>query len=522
MDRIAKLKRNISLFLDEPFQRVIRSDAEWILYANLVKDSYSKSVGEPEILRKAAFMEAYAEGFPASIEAGQLLTGSRKIGQPGAKLSPEQYATSGFHGNQGHIIVDYGMILREGVSGLSARVEKLLTSSGEQQRINRSSYLRTLRAFSRFILRHAETAEKLAENEVCEKRKQELLDIARVCARISVSPAGSFHEALQLAWFTHVFLFAEGCASAFSFGRFDQFMWPYLKNDLESGAIDTCRAEELLSCFWFKCCEGCESQNLTVGGVDSGGRCAENPLSLLCLKVAADLGLHQPSVTVSVSPFSTEEFWEASLKLFSKGFGMPSFVNNEVVVKMLRTSGIPLERARDWGIVGCFEPTTQGDSGSFTVASGVSLIDLFRLFFDSDKQYADFAAFLTDFKDSLRTEFPALLRKWNERWQCIGKHYPSPFESVCLVGCIESGLAAEEGGSRYPFFGVDILGFGNVIDSLQAVREIVFRKHILSINELRKQVADNFPDESVRQACMNIDGRYGTDSPDSNELTEEL
>ena len=522
MNRADRLGQNISGFLGDPSQRVIRSDAEWSLYAKLALESYSGSAGEPEILRKAAFLEAYAANFPSTVDEGQLLAGSRKIGQPAAKLTAEQLPSTGTGGNLGHIIIDYGMVLREGLDALSARVKSYLSSGDKRRKMNRGAYLRSLSAFSKYISRHAEAAGKLAENEKDGKRKEELLEISRVCANISASPARSFHEALQLVWFTHAFLFAEGCAAAFSFGRFDQFAWPYLKKDLESGVIDMSKAEDLVSCFWFKCCEGCESQNLTLGGVNPEGRRAENPLSLLCLKVAADLGLHQPSVTVGISPDSSDEFWGASIKLFSKGFGMPSFVSSDMVVEMLLSCGVPIERARDWGIVGCFEPTTQGDSGAFTVASGVSLVDPFRSFFDVGRPYADFQSFLVAFKDSLRAAFPDLLRQWNKQWQAIGSNNPSPFESVCLSGCIESGLAAEEGGSRYPFFGVDIMGFGTLIDSLQAVRELVYAKRAMSIDELRRQVAENFPDESSRQACLNIAGRYGSDSPDSNKLAEDL
>ena len=112
MSRVATLRRNLATFLRDPSQRVVRSDAEWNLFAGLAFDSYSKHVDEPEILRKAAFLEMYASKFPATVDEGQLLAGSRRIGHPAAKLSAAQASSARFQGNLGHIIVDYGMMLR--------------------------------------------------------------------------------------------------------------------------------------------------------------------------------------------------------------------------------------------------------------------------------------------------------------------------------------------------------------------------------------------------------------------------
>ena len=177
----------------------------------------------------------------------------------------------------------------------------------------------------------------------------------------------TFWQALQLMWFMHVFLYAESSASAISFGRLDQFLWPFLKRDLADGRITMFDAEELVACLWLKCCEGDESQNVVVGGCDSDRNGAENPLSLLCLKVTRDLRVWRPSVSVRVGPDTSEEFWEEALRLCAAGFGMPSFFNDPVVIDAVMVAGIPVERARDWGIVGCYEATPQGDCLARTV-----------------------------------------------------------------------------------------------------------------------------------------------------------
>ena len=242
------------------------------------------------------------------------------------------------HRNHGHICVDYGKVLKLGINGLRKEISKMPESD------NKKAFAQSLEAFSVFISRHN-------------------------CAKLAEQAPDTFHEALQLVWFVQTFLHVEGDAAAVSFGRFDQYLGSFLDKDLENGIITEEQAFELLCYFCIKCCEGDESQNLTLGG-------NENRLSTLMLQVMSELQIWQPSISVRIGANTSEFFWDEALNLCAAGIGMPSFFNEPIVSTALKKLGIPYERAEDWGIVGCYEASPQGDCYPLTVAGGFVLPEL--------------------------------------------------------------------------------------------------------------------------------------------------
>ncbi|MBM4086274.1 MAG: hypothetical protein FJ272_15935, partial [Planctomycetes bacterium] len=301
--RIERLRSAVDDYVRRAGSRIILSADERAAFARLAHKAYASSRSLPEVMRKAKFLRVFAEEMPVSIADDELIVGSQRFtGRSFEKfLGAEASAAMAFHGNIGHIIVDYGRVLHEGVGGLRQRILRMDAGPGVKER-NRAAFLEALEAFSVFIRRHADAA-----------RQRGLLKIADNCEWIAQNAPRTFWEALQLVWFVQVFLHAEGLAAAVSFGRFDQFLWPFLERDLRAGVATLDAAEELLSCFWLKCCEGDESQNLTVGGVDEHGRSAENPLSLLCLQVTRKLKVWQPSLSVRIGPDTSDEFWRGAL-----------------------------------------------------------------------------------------------------------------------------------------------------------------------------------------------------------------
>ena len=462
--------------------RVIASEEERREFARILHASRSKSAGRPEAMRKALFLQDFAAGFTPRIEDGELIVGSQKFTHWGAHLSEAEHAEADYQGNVGHIIVDYGRVLQLGVPGLRAEL-------GDSP--NRQAFELTLDAFSTFVRRHG-------------------------CAEIAEEAPKSFQQAVQLTWFVHVFLHVESsCTAAFSFGRLDQYLWPFLEADLRAGAIDMAQAEEILCCFWLKCCEGDESQNLTLGGV-------ENPLSLLCLKVAARLKTWQPSVSVRIHPGSSPEFWDKSLELCLAGIGMPSFFNGPVVAAALERLDIPAPAAQDWGVVGCYEATPQGNTRGLTVCGKLNLAAALLEHLDATSQADSFEAFRDGLKEHLRAchaKSLAASQAWLDRSRVQDC---SPFESLCLTGCLSSGLTAEEGGAAYNILGVNILGLGTLVDSLVAIRELVFERRLLSLAELRGQVKANFPDGKILQAARSAAGKYGSDAEPGNSLAADF
>ena len=503
----------------------MHSRAEQEEIRRIADDVFSRLRAEPEVLRKAAFLESFAERAPVRIAPDELIVGSQLFNGFG-RMHP---VTAGadpapFAGNMGHVVVDYGRVLRLGVRGLRADAGAMAAATEPQAR-NRTAFLRAVEAFATFIQRHAAAARQMADSPDAVRdpqRRRDLLQIAETCGRISDAPPETFRQALQLMWFVQVFLHAESSSVAISFGRFDQVLWPFLARDLSGDRTTMDEATELLACFWLKCCEGDESQNLTVGGTDTRGRLAENPLSVLCLEVTRALRVWQPSVSVRITPDSSEEFWGAALRLCAEGFGMPSFFNDPVVTRSLQAVDIPLERARDWGIVGCYEACPQGDCAAQTVAGHWVLPAALATFIQECGSPADFASFRHDLREFLAHDYARCAQDYQRRWDSMSEGQPSPFESICLTGCTESGLTAEEGGSRFSLFGVNVLGLGTLVDSVHAVKRLVYGDGGLSLDDLRAQLRHNWPDEALRRQCRSLPGKYGTGSHETDALAAEF
>lgn len=507
--RLARLRAELEKEFSNVKRHMLLCDDEQRAYAEISNKAYTGSKGKPEVRRCADFLASFAKNFPISIRKDELIVGSQRFTHPDWKnyLTDEQQKAGGAHSNMGHIVVDYGRMIRLGISGV--RKELGMMPEGD----NREAFSQTLQAFSTFISRHAEAC-----------RQAGLEDIAAVCANISETPPLTFHEALQMVWFIQIFLHAEGNSAAISFGRLDQYLWPSLESDLAKGTIGKCDALELLCCFFMKCCEGDESQNLVVGGSDHGSNSMENPLSLLVLEASRKIKVWQPSLSVRIGKNTSEKFWKESLLLSAAGTGMPSFFNETVVAAGLEKLGIPAERAFDWGIIGCYEAAPQGDSYPMTVAGGFALPSILWDFLKTQAcEKDDFPSFYSEFKSFFRSHYEQkILPSFIERRENLKRNCPSPFESICVTGCVNSGLTVEEGGAIFNLFGVNILGLGTLIDSLLSIKKLIFEDREFTMAQMREQLEKDFPDQKLLLRCRSLSGKFGSDSADTNLMAKDL
>jgi hypothetical protein len=233
--RLVRLRAELEREFANIKRHMLLCDDEQRAYAEISNNAYIASMGKPEVLRCADFLKLFAENFPIRIRKNELLVGSQRFTHPdwGKYLTEEQRKTGGSHSNMGHIVVDYGRMVREGVPG----VRKELSTMPEDE--NRKAFSQTLDAFSIFIRRHADACAQTG-----------LADIAKICANIAKNAPQTFHEALQMVWFIQIFLHAEGNSAAISFGRFDQYLWPFLKADLAKKRLNKVDALELTCCFF--------------------------------------------------------------------------------------------------------------------------------------------------------------------------------------------------------------------------------------------------------------------------------
>lgn len=458
-------------------------------YRELAKEAYTDAPEKEEIFRKAHFLRSFAEKIPVVVDEQELLVGSMRFWRAGVGGR-----------NVGHIIVDYRMILREGIPGMQAKIAKLTTREA-------AAFAEAVDAFSVFVQRYAEEA-----------NARNMTAVAENCRALTAHAPETFYQALQLIWFVHLFLHAEAMAPAVSFGRFDDYLYPFYKKDTETGILTSEQAKELLMCFWLKTCEGDESQNLTVGGN------IENALTFLCLEVAKELKVQQPSMSVRISDQSSDLLWKKTIELVKCKIGMPAIFNDKTVIKSLENANVEKADAENYAIVGCYEANSDGNTfGTTANAGSFRLHDVLLDFLDPDKNYRDFSDFYQSFKGFLAEKYNTdILQGFQKNWMHIRKNCVSPFQSACMADCLENGIPAEWGGCKYTMAGINILGIGTLIDSLYAVQKVVFETREYQYGDFVNQVKNNFPDKALALKCKNLPGKYGTDNPQTNAMAEEL
>jgi pyruvate formate-lyase/glycerol dehydratase family glycyl radical enzyme len=568
--------------------------------ALLYKEAYEKTEGEPVIIRRAKALENILINMKITINDGELIVGGRSHKPRMGVISPEMdvdwfyeeldtistrpqdrfeisnedkkcfkevlypfwngktlknrinemlpqdvkdaLATKIFKLNQtdkgqGHIIPGYERVLKIGLGGLLAKIkENLHVAKISSQKDFYEAAKITLEASQKFILRYRDLALHLSREETSDKRKSELNKIADICQKISAQPPASFYEALQLFWFLNVIFQCESNASSISPGRFDQYMYPFYKKDIDEGRLTEDEALELLECLWIKMNEivAVRSEesarhfagfpigyNIVLGGVDKKGRDATNPLSFLCLKSTEKIRLPQPNLGIRIHSKSPYQFLKKAAEVIRLGTGMPQVFNDEVVIPAYLNRGVPLEEARDYGVVGCVEISIPGKTYGLHDIALFNLMKVLEYTLQGD--YANFDEIIEVFKEKIKEGVALMVKCSNIVDKAHREVAPTPFLSLFIDDCLDKGMDVTEGGARYNLSGVQGIGIANVADSLQVVREVVFEKKELKFSELKEMLAADFKGyEEWQQYFINHVDKYGNDIDDVDFLASDI
>ncbi len=454
-----------------------------------------------------------------------------------ANMAPEAYEAFAVHniftpGNYffngiGHVSVNYGKVLQIGYRGIMAEaqaaLDKLEISDGDY--VARSNFLyaviESCEAVIHYARRYAALARDMAKKEGNPTRKAELEQIAKNCAHVPEFPASSFAEACQSFWFVQLLLQIESNGHSISPGRFDQYMYPYYKKDMEAGKITIEQAQELIDCIWVKfndinkvrdalSAEGFAGygafQNLIVGGQDAHGMDATNDLSYMCLEAAMHVPLPQPSMSIRVWNGTPESLMIKAAALTRLGTGLPAYYNDEVIIPSIMSRGVSLEDARDYCIIGCVEPQKGGKTDGWHDAAFFNMCRPMELVFSNgvDKgvqigpETGDVTKMTTfeQFYDAYKTQqsyFIKLMVNANNAIDMAhGTRCPLPFQSCMVEDCIGRGKSLQEGGAVYNFTGPQGFGIANNTDGLLAIKQLVFEEKKVTLAELRAAMNANF------------------------------
>ena len=432
-----------------------------------------------------------------------------------------------FYNGIGHVNVQYDKVLKKGYRGIMAEaqaaLDKLDVSDGDY--VPRSNFLyaviESCEAVIHYARRYAALARDMAKKEKCAIRKAELEKIAANCAKVPEFPATDFHEACQSFWFVQLLLQVESSGHSISPGRFDQYMYPYYKKDIDAGKITIEQAQELIDCIWVKLndinkvrdagsADGFAGygmfQNLIVGGQDIHGMDATNDLSYMCLEAAMHVPLPQPSISIRVWNGTPDSLMLKAAALTRLGTGLPAYYNDEVMIPSIMARGLTLEDARDYCIIGCVEPQKGGKTDGWHDAAFFNMCRPMELVFSNgvDKgvkigpDTGDVAKMTTfeEFYNAYKTQqsyFIKLLVNANNAIDAAhATRCPLPFQSCMVDDCIARGKSLQEGGAIYNFTGPQGFGIANNTDGLLAVKQLVFEEKKVTLAELRDALNANF------------------------------
>lgn len=443
-------------------------------------------------------------------------------------------------GGIGHFLPNYEKMLRLGVRGY------LDSMSGKEGDLYKAAGI-VCEGLLDYAAHVANEAEKMAGEENDVERRAGLLEISRICRRVPLNPANTLHEALQSLWLNHMAVCLEGINSAVSFGRLDQYLYPYYKNDLENGRITPEKARELLLCFSAKAAEHVfllsESvsqyhggylvvQAGIIGGMDRDGRDATNELTYIMLDVMEESGLRDPNYQARVHRGSPGRYVDRVVEVAKKGNGVPALFNDEASISSLVANGYPEAEARDYAVVGCVELALPGRSFLSTDAALVNLPVCLEMALNRGRRFGnrrregaatgDPASFhsIDDVIQAFTEQVNFIAGRLVTDIQVLEKgnrdYHPTAFSSMLVDGCIESGRDVTAGGALYNSSGVQGVGVADVADSLAALDELVFRKGKYSLGRVLKALRADFVSYPELRAELISVPKYGND----NELPD--
>ncbi|MBN1267720.1 MAG: hypothetical protein JXA25_19675 [Anaerolineales bacterium] len=470
----------------------------------------------------------------------------------------------------GHLIPDYPRVLQEGFKGIHAEIqanfEKL---SPAEQRGSKGAQLRAMAIAAEMPRQLAEQYSRLcAELSVLENdpgRKKELEQMAAISARVPWEPAETFWEAVQALWLTHMLVMSDESypGPGTSFGRIDQYLYPYWEKSLKAGKTED-EGKEILKCFWIHANTAYDAmirtggnqgitagygQLITLSGMGPDGRDMTNSLTYAMLDVIENLSpILEPKPNVRLHRNTPPELYERIVEMIADSQGAPFLLNfdeRSMAGMMLEAKKAGVENlihegnVFDYAPVGCLENTMQGNDRSGTVDANLNLLKAVELaltggydlvpFTDpmTGKQeprcrvgpdtgeaasFQTFEDFWAAYADQTRFIIQKMVSVYEETERARQDFAPTPYLSTLVRGCAEKGMDITAGGAELNFVTLEAVTYATTVDSLLAVKYLVYDQKICTMAELIRALENNWTGFEILQAqAVNKAPKYGRD-----------
>lgn len=455
----------------------------------------------------------------------------------------------------------WDLILSEGIGGIRKKAVAALAKLddakvGDLEKIHfLKSEIIVCDGIITLANRHADLAELMASDCADSVRKAELEKIAAVCRRVPEHPATSYHEALQSILFYEYAIYMEQNASSYNLGRIDQYLYPYFRADIDNGVMTKDEAQELLDCLWIKIAElslfqdevtaqfaagYCVTIQVTAGGIDQYGNDAVNELSYMVIQATMDVKLKEPNMSVRYSiAKNPDSFLQKACEANRMGLTMPAVYHDDAGIRMMLNKGVPLSEAWDWNPCGCVETNLSGRMKQYTDMADVNMGGIIEMALNDGvsrktgervsvstgdaKNFKTFDDFFEAVKAHIRY-FVDVIVSGNQLLDYLSMNYrPVPVLSLGFPDCLESATDYSMGGAKYNCGGgVITVGQADIINSLAAVRNLVFDEKKVSMEELCQALAANFEGyEEIQELCLEAP-KYGNDDERADWIVGEV
>jgi pyruvate-formate lyase len=470
--------------------------------------------------RIARLVRRQCEAEQVVIEPDERIVFRRTLAEVPAVYSEEEWAqiTRGrtLHelGPVSNICADWGLLMRQGLLGrkqVALETRRRLADDPERVEFIDCA-IETIESVIGLANRYAEAAHLSGRQ-----------DIADILQQVPANPARSFHEALQSLRLCHAVVWLGGNYHV-GLGRFDQYMWPFLSADLQSGQLTLESAEELLAEFFISLNkdsdlypgvqQGDNGQSLTLGGVTPGGVSAVNELTRMVLRVSRDLGMIDPKINLRISPQTDLDLLVLATELTRQGLGFPQYSNDEVVIPALVSHGYDLEDARDYVVAACWEFIIPGRGMEVVNIGAVSFpaaVDqAIRLGLKGGESFGEIQARVSE---NIKAQVNQLAGAYETLLLP-----PAPYYSLFMHGCLEQGQDLSQG-LKYNNLGIHGAGASNAADALAAIKQFIFDEGSLSTGELLSALDANFEGyESLRHKLVGEGSKVGN----NQELADSM
>lgn len=444
-------------------------------------------------------------------------------------------------------VIDHGKLLCLGLKGLreDAR-QRLVGLTNPHDLVAKAPFLEaviiTCDALAAWARRYSERAREMAET-ADGPRRRELLEIAETCAWVPENPARTFREALQAQWFSQCFSrLEEMIGGDINQGRMDQYLYPYYQADIEAGRLTPDAAQELFQCLWINMMQyvqvtlsptqaaGREGfshhETVTIGGQTPDGEDATNELSYLLLESTRPLRTSYPELAARIHANSPDAFLHAVAEAIKDGKGSPKIVNDEYVVPFYLSHGVSLAEALDYAVSGCIESRLPNRETHKTGNSAVNYGSVLEMTLRDGR-----VKIWRDSRFGLPTGDPRNFKSFDELFAAFSAQLRNVLKNIMIQGAVGRRLKPNYFAAPYASMMHDLAnracmdlqrhdegipgaldlscidgigGFGTAIDSLAAIKTLIYDQKTLGWDELLEALEGNWQgSEVIRQQCLN-------------------